>query len=261
MCIYKWRIKLDEFDFNPEIPLLEKYGIEVNMVSKTAIMRLLVLLDDPISALTPGVRINISNSLRALAVNINPESQMKQIFDTVINHILHNPPYQLIHRSEKPIKFEQEIQNEFMNNVKTLVDSLLQQEANPSKSDSERPTIRNLNYQGITDMPIPKYTPYPNFGSPKPKLDNIRAVEKLVTYQDTEWKVNYYVAMGADEMYTHRIDVCDYKDFDNKSSIIIKTDSHFIQSLDEKIKEVIIELKKKLWTIDRFEKWSGDLGS
>jgi hypothetical protein len=257
-CLAKWNIELRDFGLtkNEELDVLTKCGLEVtskiNTLNSTTILTMMMLVDDPEDVANQDIRDGIASMLGRLSSTFKVTSTVKKIFATVVSHIKNNEPYDTVftdypfYNLDEDSTFMREAKKEFMGNVTRYIMGMVKD--------------NGYNYSYEPHKTATPFTPAPKVIEDRTnKLKNIRTAEKIVVYKDTNWKVNYTVSMDADETYVHTIDVCDYNDFDNKSTVTVKTDSHFIKDLDKTIKSAIEELQQGLWTIDKFEKWSGDL--
>lgn len=274
MCIYKWIIPIEQFDLDSDddLQMLRACGMELNFNDQTALVRLVLAVDDPFTRLDQRTRVAVADTIGYLTSIIKDTSLLRKIIDTVVMAIKHIEPVGPIIRFNNPTRFEQELEFEFMNKLREIAESSLESyDRHMPFSKSMGPIAKMMvdslmkpnfsNTERDETMNNSKSTRKLKFYDPSKILSNIREVDKIVSYHDNDWKVKYSVSMNPDETYTHKIDVCDFNDHDNKTSIEIKTDSHFIKALDERIKTVIEELEQNLWTIDRFAKWSGDLNS
>jgi len=264
--VFKWRIPLREFGVSSlaDLETLEKCGLELSKPFNVVVVRIILATSQHDGDIGQDERDILSETIDELSSYFLPTSVLKKIFNTISRHIRENDPDDIIMMGDKieaNPDFVKEAEKEFMTRVNNYVRGLIHDQGYIYEADpSVAINYGNYKFNPITTGNFMKFTmPKPSVEDKSHKLKNIRSVEKIVRYDETDWKVNYTVGMEADETYAHKIEICDYNDFENKTEIVIRTDSHFIKALDQQIKDAIIELKKNLWTIDRFEKWSGDL--
>ena len=223
-CEYIWNVSLDKFNFldkNDLVKIFKDLRTEIDYYRNIAIIKVIILTNNhPVSLILPDVLKYVILSEFDSIISIHlNKSNHTKVLNIIKDHITNNDPDDL------------KVSNCFPNIPLNNPESKL-------NLDDAKINFKNSNSIGA---------------------DNIKQVQKVVTYNSTEWIVTYTLITLPDNEYIHKIKVADYHDHNNVVYANIRSDSRYLKRMDIMIKDLIEDLEKDLWTIEKFEDWDGDL--